>query len=282
METRGGGCATTPYRTPQPGDSAIPEKKACRMAEETLLHHSAPFVFPRDPSIAFSPGDGRAGRRPSPRISASGAEGRGDRRKLTVQNLGEASSPWFCFVPYLVGLSIAQLSPRVSPRPVSWAPVLRKVLAGHQWPDPPKGTPTSLSPRLRKVETEHKGLCTPGGVVFESFFKSFHVSIAVPVGHGDPGRWVRHLAVSHPTTEGFGDPGAQSVQNGGGYCPPSFCTVRIHVGPVYRLLARRWTSREGPASPRIWAPGAEGRSDRRNLTVQTLGEDSSPWFCIVV
>ena len=25
MATRGGGCATTPYRTPPPGDSAIPE-----------------------------------------------------------------------------------------------------------------------------------------------------------------------------------------------------------------------------------------------------------------
>ena len=134
------------------------------MAEETLLRHSVPFVFPWDPSIAFSPGDGRAGRRPSPRISAPGAEGGGDGQRMTVQNLGEDSSPWFCFVPYLVGLSIAQLSARASPRPVGWAPVLRKVLAGHEWPDPPNGTPTSFSPRLRKVETIKKGLWTPVGV----------------------------------------------------------------------------------------------------------------------
>ena len=134
------------------------------MAEETGLRHAAPFVFAWDPSIAFSPGDGRAGRRPSPRISAPGAEGGGDRLHTTVQNFGEDSSPWFGLVPYLVGLSIAQLSARASPRPVGWAPVLRKVLAGQKWPDPPNGTRNSLSPRLPKVETEKQGLWTPVGV----------------------------------------------------------------------------------------------------------------------
>ena len=99
METRGGGCATSPHRTPQPRDSAIPGFKVFRMVEEALLRKSAPFVSTWDPSIAFSPGDGRAGRGgPSPWISAPGAEGRSDQRNMTVQNLGEDSSPWFCAV----------------------------------------------------------------------------------------------------------------------------------------------------------------------------------------
>ena len=126
------------------------------MAEETLLRHAAPFVFPWDPSITFSPGDGRAGRRASPRISAPGAEGGGDGQRMTVQNLGEDSSPWLCFFAYLVGLSIAQLSARASPRPVGWAPVLRKVLAGHEWPDPPKGTPTSFLHAFERWKLKNK------------------------------------------------------------------------------------------------------------------------------
>ena len=82
------------------------------MVEDTLLPHSAPFVAPSEPSIAFSPGDGRAGSGcPSPRVSALGAEGGVDRRTNTVQNRGEDSSPLFCTVCRLVGRSIAVGAP---------------------------------------------------------------------------------------------------------------------------------------------------------------------------
>ena len=78
MDTRGGGCATSPYRTPQPRDSAIPGYKACRITEETILRQSAPFVSTWAASIAFSPGDGRAGRGrfPSDLGSRRGGKGR--------------------------------------------------------------------------------------------------------------------------------------------------------------------------------------------------------------
>ena len=100
----GGGFPALPHRTPPPGDPPIWEYKVCKMAEETLLHHSAPSVGPSDPSIAFSTGDGRAGSgRPSPRISPPGAEGGGNGRSNAVQNRGEGSSPQFCTTFWGVG-----------------------------------------------------------------------------------------------------------------------------------------------------------------------------------
>ena len=82
------------------------------MVEDTLFRHSAPFVPPSEPSIAFSPGDGRAGSGcPSPRVSAPGAEGGPNERGNTVQNSGEDSFPLFCTVCKLVGRSIAVEAP---------------------------------------------------------------------------------------------------------------------------------------------------------------------------